>query len=109
MDYKTLTTPEIIKAILARDSVADTVKNLIRAKENELSRYKDALTKEEESTRRKVQQAGLLRMALLRNCENATLTLRRQRMNELRRRKKRKRKHLTAFAPADQRRVKGGD
>ncbi len=51
MDYKTLKTPEIIKAILARDSVADTVKNLIRSKENELSRYKDALTKEEESTR----------------------------------------------------------
>lgn len=51
MDHKTLTSPEIIKAILARDSVADTVKNLIRAKENELSRYKDALTKEEASVR----------------------------------------------------------
>ena len=51
MDYKTLTTPEIIKAILCRDSVPDAVKSLIRQKENEFSRYKDNLNREEQSTR----------------------------------------------------------
>ncbi|MBQ9257971.1 MAG: hypothetical protein IJ181_12765 [Acidaminococcaceae bacterium] len=51
MDLKTLTTPEIIKAILARDDVAETVTRLIRQKETELHKYKDSLNKEEESTR----------------------------------------------------------
>ena len=48
-------------------------------------------------------------LSMLRNCENATLTLRRQRMNELRRRKKRKRKNLTAYVTVNQRSEKGGD
>ena len=51
MDYKTLTTPEIIRAILARDSVSDAVKSLIRQKENELYSFKEKLNKEEEGTK----------------------------------------------------------
>lgn len=51
MDYNTITTPEIIKAILAGDSVSDTVKTLIRHKENELHSFKEKLNKEEEGTK----------------------------------------------------------
>lgn len=59
MDYTTIKTPEIIKAIIARDSVADTVKTLIRQKENELSRYKDSVGREEASVRLLVEALGL--------------------------------------------------
>lgn len=59
MDYTTIKTPEIIKAIIARDNVADTVKTLIRQKENELSRYKDSVGREEASVRLLVEALGL--------------------------------------------------
>ncbi|MBR3105629.1 MAG: hypothetical protein IKH30_00435 [Clostridia bacterium] len=59
MDYTTLTTPEIVKAIIARDSVGATVKTLIRKKERELSDYKAVLEREEESTRLLVEALAL--------------------------------------------------
>ena len=59
MDYTTIQIPEIIKAILARDSVAGTVKSLIQKKEYELSDYKNNLNREEEGTRLLVEALGM--------------------------------------------------
>ena len=51
MDYSTISTIEIITAVLCQDSVSDAVKALTERKENELKAYRKALSKEEASVR----------------------------------------------------------
>ena len=59
MDFKTLKTPEIIKAVMAGDSVPDAMKSLIDRKEREFVCYKADLKMEAEGVKLLVEALAL--------------------------------------------------